>query len=496
MLSSAIEDSFNENPATTASRPLTPSQKYRPLGPSKAARWMSILRQAMCLPKTLLTIHRIIREDLAPAALDENLWAFWGFHQEVFDNQPCDPHYCARTWQKAQLSAIGPQHVIRGLAVWELAFMMNFAMESEEPIMDYTQQSGEGFRFLLPALGRFMGKNEEQAKYSAEHRLPWCESAWCAEERRHSNAFARMIERLVNVSPSRENPNQPMEVTADEHDAIFHIINRQTSEWNASSSYIVMAAHAAGDLHILIRNIVRDEIKHLSILGCAYMYLFGPRFWKRLLDCVKLGITNYRQRRNRSGGDLLGSNPILAIEGIAAHLLTAQYLTKWLKTVPLSALTTVFETPSKLPDLAAFAPSPERQAEIDKTLRNGQQKRVGLDRWSPTARDFALTQRRFEEGNAETIADIIAWELDNFQGAELPGSAAERRIRRRIAKVKLRSCRENEMIRRCLLDSLRHYQIQNNRHVLSRHFLSVRSGYGVADKAGIPMTAHGSSLTT
>jgi len=109
---------------------------------------------------------------------------------------------------------------------------------------------------------------------------------------------------------------------------------------------------------------VRDEIKHLSILGCAYMYLFGPRFWKRLLDCVKLGITNYRQRRNRSGGDLLGSNPILAIEGIAAHLLTAQYLTKWLKTVPLSALTTVFETPSKLPDLAALQSNIDVQRDL------------------------------------------------------------------------------------------------------------------------------------
>ena len=496
MLNTASEDSFSEKPTAAPNRPLTPTQRYRPTAPSRARRWLSILRQAIWLPKTLLTIHRIVREDFAPAALDENLWAFWGFHQEIAGNEPYDPHYRARTWQKAQLSAIGPRHVIRGLAVWEMAFMMNFAMESEEPIMDYTQQSGEGFRFLLPALGRFMGKNEEQARYSAEHRLPWCESAWCAEERRHSNAFARMIARLVNISPSRENPNQPMDVTADEHDAIFHIINRQTSEWNASSSYIVMAAHATGDLHILVRNIVRDEIKHLSILSCAYSYLFGPRFWKRLLDCIKLGVANYHQRRNRSGGDLLGSNPILSLEGVAAHLLTALYLTKWLKTVPLRALTTVFETPSRLPDLAAFTPSSERQAEIDETLRKGQQKRVGLARWSPGMREFALAERRFEEDNAGAIADLIAGELDNFQGAELPTSAADRRIRRRIAKFSLPGNLNNERLRSCLLNSLRHYQIQNNRHVLSRHFLPVRSGYGVADNAGVSMNAHGSSLTT
>src|SRR5258708_12607378 len=266
--------------------------------------------------------------------------------------------------------------------------MMNFAMESEEPIMDYTQQRGEGFRFLLPELGRVMGKNEEQARYSAEPRLPWCESAWCAEERRHSNAFARMIARLVNISPSRENPNQPMDVPADEHDDIFHIINRQTSEWNASSSYIVMAAHATGDLHILIRNIVRDEIKHLSILSCAYSYLFGPRFWKRLLDCIKLGVANYHQRRNRSGVDLLGPNPILSLTAVPPHLLTALYLTKWLKTVPLRALTTVFETPSRLPDLAAFTPSSERQAEIDETFKKEHPKPVGLAPCTPPMRQF------------------------------------------------------------------------------------------------------------
>src|SRR5260370_16993360 len=119
-----------------------------------------------------------------------------------------------------------------------------------------------------------MGKNEEQAKYAAEHGMPWCEATWCAEERRHSNAFARMIERLMNASPSRENPNQPMVVTTDEAAAVRHIINRQTTEWNASSSYIVMAAHAAADLHILSRHIVRNHTNPLPILTAPDSPLF------------------------------------------------------------------------------------------------------------------------------------------------------------------------------------------------------------------------------
>jgi len=483
MQNSVSDDNFTQDPRITelgaASRTLTPAQKYRPTAPGKTARRMSVLRQGLCLPKTLFTIYRIIREDFATVALDEGLWAFWGFHQEISGHEPWDPHYRARKWQKAQLSAIGPRHVVGGLAVWEMAFMMNVAMENEDPIMEYTRQNGEGFRFLLPALGRFMGKNEEQARYAAEHGIPWCESAWCAEERRHSNAFARIIERLVNISPSRENPNQPMVVTADEQAAVSHVISRQVTEWNASSSYIVMAAHSSGDLRILVRNIVRDEIKHLSILSSADSYLFGPRPWGRFLDWVKLGIDNYRgQRKSRSGSDLLGGNHVLAVEGIVAHLLTAFYLAKWLRNVPVRTLAAIFETPSKLPDLAAFAPSPEQQAQIDATLQKGKEKRVGLVRWAWEQRTKALAQRQFEEAHGETIRKIVIAELDGFQGAEVPRSGRAKAIRRRIAGLALEGHglekQGKNMLKACLRDHLRHYQIQNNRHILAREAIPVR----------------------
>ena len=119
---------------------------------------MAEFRQALRLPKTLLAIHRIVREDFEAAALDEDLWAFWGFHQE-----PWDLHYRARPWQKVQLRAIEPRDVV-GIQVREMALMLHIAMEDEEPILEYTHQSGEGFRFLLPTLGRFMGTNEQQAR--------------------------------------------------------------------------------------------------------------------------------------------------------------------------------------------------------------------------------------------------------------------------------------------------------------------------------------------
>ncbi len=162
------------------------TEKYEPVAPPEVERRQSEWRQALRLPRTLWWIYRIVREDFERGTLDEYLWSFWGFHQQ---NE--ELRYRARPWQKVDLRAIEAGGVT-GIAVWEMALMLNMAMEDEEPIPAYTRQSGEGFRFLLPPLGRFMGKNEEQARSGAEQGVAWCEGPWCAEERRHSNTLARI----------------------------------------------------------------------------------------------------------------------------------------------------------------------------------------------------------------------------------------------------------------------------------------------------------------
>lgn len=374
---------------------MTISDAYRPVAPPEAERRFMEFHQALRLPSTLLSIRAIVREDFQFSALDDHLQAFRGFHQN-----PTDPRYRARPWQKVELRAIGPEDVA-GLGIWEMALMLNMAMEDEEPIPEYSHQSGEGFRFLLPSLARFMGRNQEQAELAARQGLPWCESAWCAEERRHSNTLARIIERLMKKPPRRDNPNKPMVVTAGEQDALQHLISRQTSEWNASSSYVVMAAHAKRQLHQLIRNLERDEVKHLCIISAASAYLLGPRPWRRFLDLVKKGLENFAcQRRSRSGGASLGTNLVTAIEGIAAHLLTEFHLRRWLKTVPLHTLALVFETPSVLPELGDAAASAQRRREIGERLHREKGKRLGLERWAPAQRQQALKRLRLAESQA------------------------------------------------------------------------------------------------
>lgn len=410
-----------------------PLPSYAPASPSDRVRRLAIFRQALRLPITVRAIYRIVREDYHAAALDEYLWSFRGFHQT-----PEDPHCRARRWQKVTLARVGPSDVA-GLPVWELAFMMSVAMEIEEPILDYSRENGEGFRLLLPPLARFMGKNREEAAYAAAHDLPWCESPWCAEERRHANTFARMIERLTAASPSRQNPNRPMIAAPSEDEAARLLLSREAAEWNSSSTYVVMAAHATGGLHHLIRNIARDEIKHLSILGAAALYLFGPRPWRRFADLVRQSLNEFRgHKRARSSGDLLGTNPVTAFEVIVAHFLTERYVRKWLRSLPLTTLTWIFES------------NPD-----------GKEKRESLIRWHPDARLKALAQRAFEQTHAAAIDATIASELDNFASAEPPGSRIETNLRRKIRNL------GGRMLRTSLLHRLRDHQIRNNRHVLT-----------------------------
>jgi hypothetical protein len=342
---------------------------------------MTPFHQLVRLPRTLAVIRRIIRDDCSFASADEHLWAFRGFHLE-----PSDPHYRARSWQKAAIAAIGPGDVV-ALAPAELAFMMRVAMEIEDPIVEYSHQNGEGFRRLLPTLGRFMGRNDEERAYAARHRLPWCESPWCAEERRHGNLFARLSERLTASPPVRTNPNQPRAVTCSEDDALRHLASRQAAEWSSSSTYTVMAAHATGELHTMLRNVERDEIKHLCVLSAADRYLLGPRPWRRLRDLIAIGLESYRgQRRARSGGSDIGSNRVTAIEVIAAHLFMEHALRRWLASIPVPTLVAVFETASNVPDLTGAAPGPEQLAQLEA----GRRRRMALARWPPRERRRAL----------------------------------------------------------------------------------------------------------
>jgi hypothetical protein len=411
----------------------------------------------LSLPRTLAGVYRIVREDYAPSALDEHLWAFAGFHAGSGD-----PHYRARTWQKASLNAIGAEDVA-GMPASEFALMVHVAMEIEAPIQAYSGQTGEGFRLLLPGLGRFMGRNQAQAQHADAAGDTWCESCWCAEERRHSATFARVIARITGLAPLRDNPNDPIPVDANESDALRLLAGRESSEWNASSVYVVLAAHATDELHTVMRNVARDEIKHLAILSAVDRYLYGPRPWGRFNALVGTAIEQYRShRQRRSAGDYIGTNAASACEVIVAHLLAEHRVRRWLASLPLGALIAVFEFPSQLPALAALPRAPEQEARDREAVHAAAERRAGLARWAPANRQRALEQRAWEADSAETIDRLMDGDLAALAGAGLSGSVEDRQTRRRIRRL------GTGRLRTALLGRLRLHQIVYNRHVIAR----------------------------
>lgn len=325
--------------------------------------------------------------------------------------------------------------------------MMHIAMELEEPILEYSRQNGQGFRFLLPSLGRFMGMNPRQTQHAGQTRRHWCESPWCAEEKRHAGAFARVIERLTRTAPSTGNPNRPMIAAPDEAHARRLLVSREAAEWNSSSGYSVMAAHSTGELHALIRNVARDEIKHLSILSSASLYLFGPRPWRRFAALLGKSLAEYRgQKARRSRGGEMGSNPITAFEVVACHLLTEFFIRRWLRSLSPRILASTFETSATPPEPADAAAAAARRT---------------LARWDTRSRRKPLLRQAFDEANALAIEHIETTEFDGFRGARIPGSRGEKQLMKRIGK-----CRPS-LLRACLSDRLRHYQIQNSRRALA-----------------------------
>ncbi len=277
----------------------------------------------------LRQIHQIISEDYRRATLDACLLSF-------------DPRGAARVWTKARLRDVAPP-LVAGMAVDEMVFMLTVAMEIEEPIQEYSRENGEGFRLLLPELGRFMGKNRDEAASAELLGLPWCESPWCAEERRHATTFARIVERLSGSAPPRANPNRPRVVTPRREDAIRLLLSREAAEWNSSSTYVVMAAHATGELHTLLRNVARDEIKHLAILSAVDLLLFGRGPWRRFTRLVRQSLNEFRgQRKVRTGGRRMGSNRRTAFEVVFAHLAAEWRVRRWMRTLDRARLSELF----------------------------------------------------------------------------------------------------------------------------------------------------------
>jgi hypothetical protein len=437
----------------------------------RGSRW----KQLLALPQTLRKLKKLTDEYFQTSTLDENLYAFFGFHQNLGDR-----FYGQRPWERMNLNTIDGNSIVN-ISDEEFVSIMIYAMEVEDPILGYSWASGQGFRFLLPNMGRFMGKNSEQAEHirrlkaQGDEKAKWCESPWCEEERRHGNMWAKLTQLISGVDPRRDNPVVPHEPSPDEEGAQFHHYSRQSTEWSATASYLLLAVHADGDLEKATMNVAADEIKHLTLLTAAQAHLFGYSTWTRLKNMIQKSLAEFKAHKTgRSTGSTVGSNPITAFEIIVSHILIEMKMRKYMRTLPESTLRAFFESQSKLPEIEAVDVPADLRAQAEALQEAGAIIRQDYLRWSPKSLAESLKQVAFEKINKKTLDEIIREDFRNFEGAEEYDSRVASLYRSQLKNEKLDDHTfvgwtpngpTDENLRRALWNRLREFQITNNAHV-------------------------------
>ncbi len=415
---------------------------------------------------TFRKIKRIINLEFKTGNLDANLFAFHGFHNVRTSKGATPRIYTQRQWNQISpngISASDAEYVNQN----EYAAVALFAKEVEDPIMYYSGESGSALQAILPKLGRFMGKTDEQMLYAYNQNRnnpKWCESPWCEEEKRHGPFLGKIYERFTGRSSDFGNPHETTAVLTTLEDAIYHLYSRQANEWAASSAYVYLAGHAKDGsvLQDYVMNIARDEFKHLSIVSGAYLYLFGPQLNQRVVEMLKITLDQLKmhQAARTTGGDVF-NHPLAKIEVVMIYAIMEMRVREWIKTVPYKTVKLFFDGASQATELPAVAQSAENHERISQQMAEAKRMRENLTLWNPIQRAEALAQEKFETDHQTLINQIIEKDFNGFRGMEDPDSNASKEAFKTMRGYVLRNL-DTQLLRKVLYDDLRHYQIMNN----------------------------------
>ncbi len=444
--------------------------------PSKAK---NKLNQVQEIIRTYRQLRAELDEAMTTSELDEQLDAFRGFHHDLKDS-----HFSRRTWKNFDISKVKKEEIV-GIDPEVYAQVARFAMEVEAPTIPYSYTTGESLSNLFPKIGRFMGKDVSQQKYSQEKNIRACESAWCAEEERHAGFLAQIVHRITGEMPSLDNANVADSNARDEKSAMKHLAERQTYEWNATSAYTFLMVHSTGYLREAMRNILRDEVKHLTIMSSAYTYIYGFRPWKRFMGIINNSLEIRKKHDGkRTDTQSLQSNKMAMIKMVLTHLIVEAKMRKYLRTLPHHVLQKYFDSPSDLPQLGQSGLSEADKLEIENTRESYKQRRYKLAWWKPSEAQETLKRLSFAETHKAIIERIVQQEFSGFHEALTPESPGTLIMNSQMALfVKNKKYRdyfpsyiEDKVIARylprILYDQLREHQLRNNRYEINKNLKS------------------------
>ncbi len=469
-----VKEAFAGNDAA-----LRPSSLSAKLYDTKAR-----LKQALLLPQTLARMKKQTDIGFSRETMDRGLFDLYGSLQLGL------PESESRPWEHIPggHTKIRPNQV-QGISPQLWAKIVQLAAEIELPIHDYSLNSGDQLRGLLPTLSRFTGKTLEQEKAFAEKmaaatdvqkQKQYCVATWCTEEQRHDGALRAVAERILgrakDTPPTYSAPDLGDFSNSDF--ALYHLLSRNTGEWNANSGYNMLLTHARGEAAAWLTNVRRDETKHLAIFAGAWKYVYGSQYGKRTREMIKK-VKNFKdetQESNSSGDAVsLADFPVIFETG-ASYAMIERKVREYLRGVPLKTMEKIFDSPmDAVAQIDSVPVLPEKQKLIDEMRARERASRARLERWEPAEREEYLKLKQVEKEDGPLIESLIVNMYDGFTGAEVTGSPAEKAILDRIARLKTGYSEEkNALIQKSLRETLRDYQIMNNETVRKKPELIVR----------------------
>lgn len=164
-----------------------------------------------------------------------------------------------RPWQKISWQDISSKQ-ISGIEPSVFLKILVGAINTEAPIRDYTQTSRQYLEAMHPQMAKFVGGSLDSNGSLQEPGL------WEKEERQHTPALSRIYSQLAREKPHvTPHDARPFQTVSDPRAALYrHGVHRVATEYGATCLYLWMMAHTTGALQQVLRELLIDEINHMT----------------------------------------------------------------------------------------------------------------------------------------------------------------------------------------------------------------------------------------
>jgi len=206
-------------------------------------------------------------------------------------------HPQPRPWQAIDWQSIELNQIVGINSEVFLSIILG-SIDTEAPIRSYTQTSRQYLNALHPQLARFVGGIVENGSL-VEIGL------WEKEERQHTPALIKIYTQLTGKKavPKLRAVRQYQPSDDPYIDLYRHGLHRVATEYGATCLYLWLMAHTTGQLQMVLEELVKDEINHMTKFWGFGVWAFPDN------SPIKIGRTLLKQRPaySKSRSSLLGT---------------------------------------------------------------------------------------------------------------------------------------------------------------------------------------------